>query len=802
MVLRKWFEMIRNKTAIVAGLCIVIASCAQNSNNNNNNNNDPAANDYFTTGLSNNGSNKRKPYVTAGYRSYIIGNQDGNFPDMGGHVPGEMGGLWAHPIKLMDGFWFKISNAESGKGSWLGEADGFINYPHGNELVYSSTPDQVSVSRFQFCPDEQEGIVIKYTLKNLSDDTKHLTLDFAVKTDLSPVWFSKETGVYDYPDSVMWDEQQGIFSARDSVHPWYAVWGSSLPATRHASGKDVEIPETTKGPGVKAMTSYAVTLNPHETASVVFFVAGSDQKSESAFTVYQDIKKNYASLLETKKSRYQTLLERARISIPDKRLQQVYDWVKINTDWLVRTVPEIGTGLTAGYMEYPWWFGCDNTYALQAVLATGDMELAKNTLRLLLKKSMEANGNGRIVHEISTNGAVANKGNTQETAHFIMCVARVYEYTGDIDFVREMYSYITKGINWLLTDMDRNKNMFPEGYGIMEVLGLNAELIDVSVYTQQALESASLLAAAMKDTAAQMHYNQLAGTLKDKINIDFWDEANTSYCDFYGTTKEAATTCGGALEQLKRDKRLSDSATVKIRDYYQHLKDSFSRMPVQSRGWITNKNWVINTPMETGIAPRERALRALDIIREKNCGPYGPYLHAAIDRRHMMTISTGVQAVAECRYGRMDQALWYMNKIAETFGRTLPGSISEMMPDYGCFTQAWTNYGIAVPLIRYMFGVVPDALNKQATITPHFPTGWDSVGICRLPVGDNLLSFSREKSGGEVKYTFTQQKKEWKIIFDPACETGTQYYLNGKALQGKPSSILLEGEKNELIIKD
>ena len=59
-------------------------------------------------GISNKGQNKNQPYITAGDRTYIIGTQDGNFPDMGGHVPGEMGGLWLHPIKLMDGFRTKL----------------------------------------------------------------------------------------------------------------------------------------------------------------------------------------------------------------------------------------------------------------------------------------------------------------------------------------------------------------------------------------------------------------------------------------------------------------------------------------------------------------------------------------------------------------------------------------------------------------------------------------------------------------------------------------------------------------------
>ena len=38
---------------------------------------------------------------------------------------------------------------------------------------------------------------------------------------------------------------------------------------------------------------------------------------------------------------------------------------------------------------------------------------------------MKANGNGRIVHEVTTNGGVSNPGNTQETAQFILTVGKV-----------------------------------------------------------------------------------------------------------------------------------------------------------------------------------------------------------------------------------------------------------------------------------------------------------------------------------------------------------------------------------------
>ena len=124
-------------------------------------------------------------------------------------------------------------------------------------------------------------------------------------------------------------------------------------------------------------------------------------------------------------------------------------------------MPGIGRGLGGGLMEYPWWFGTDASYSLQALVATGNAELAKQTLRLLRDQSLKANGNGRIVHEVTTNGGVVNPGNTQETAQFIMAVGKVFDWTGDLAFAREMYPSMKLGLRWLLTDMDQNHESVP-----------------------------------------------------------------------------------------------------------------------------------------------------------------------------------------------------------------------------------------------------------------------------------------------------------------------------------------------------
>src|SRR5215204_1149544 len=484
------------------------------------------------SGISNEGKNQTNPYAAAGDRSYIIGTQDGNFPDLGGHVPGEMGGVWIHPIKLVDGFWARVREEGGNQEVQLQSATEFINYPYGNRFRYGAVMNEVEIERFQFSPDGYPGTVVQYVFKNKAGRRRSLNLELAVKTDLLPVWFSDHLGIGDAPDTVVWDRNRNRFQARDTRHHWFALWGS-VPSDR---AQPVERPEPipTKGMGAMAASRHPVTLEPHDSATLTFVVAGSATSKTEAESAYAYLARHHSSLLVRKKDHYAAIVRRGRITIPDRRLQEVYDWVKINAEWMVREVPGIGRGLGGGLMEYPWWFGTEG-YSLLALAASGDYTVPKQTLRLLRSQSAKANGNGRILHEVTTNGGVSNRGNTQETALFIMAVGKLVQWSGDLSFAREMYPAMTSGLHWLLSDVDRNRNLFPEGYGIMEVLGLNAEVIDVAVYTHEALLATSYVAGLLGHREAAAGYRRQAGQLATRINERFWIEDRTSYGDFYGS---------------------------------------------------------------------------------------------------------------------------------------------------------------------------------------------------------------------------------------------------------------------------
>jgi glycogen debranching enzyme len=747
--------------------------------------------------VSNHGRTKGEPYVTAGDRAYLIGTQDGNFPDMGGHVPGEMGGLWVHPIKLIDGFWADIKDSATDQEIALSQAVEFVNYPYGNRFNYGAVLDSLDVDRLQFSPDGHAGVIVQYTFKNGAQRPRELQFRFAVKTDLLPVWFSDKLGLSDAPDTVAWQATSRVFIARDAAHPWFAVWGAA--DARDAQPVAAPASIHTQGQGVAAATQYRVAIGPHGSATLTFVIAGSATDQAAALETYDDLAAHHARLLQDKQAHYAAIIRRARIRIPDPRLQEVYDWVRVNTEWLVRDVPGIGRGVGGGLMEYPWWFGTE-TYTLQALIAAGDVDLAEQSLRLLNNQSLKANGNGRIVHEVTTNGVVSNPGNTQETAQFIMTVGKVFEWTGDRAFGREMYPAMQAGIRWLLTDMDQNHDLFPEGYGIMEVYGLNAELIDVAVYTQQALVATARVAAAIDGPDAAARYRDRAAQLATQINQRFWIAEQGTYADFFGSRAQAMSAAEGAIRQmhLRGEDRLTprDSGAIA---YYEGLRQEFATLPDSNRGWLTNKNWVITTPLETGIAPRARALALLDKIRAEDVGEYGPFL-SATERRAMMTIATGVQAVSEANYGRSDAALWYMDKIVQTFNRKTPGSIAEMMPDRGCFVIAWTSYGIVVPLIEDIFGIHPDAPAKTVVFDPHVPAGWEDMSIAALPIGSNVVSFSRAKTGRGIEYRFTGAAADWTFVLQLQDVPGAKYYLNGRPVSFSAAGMRMQGRRNVVLV--
>jgi glycogen debranching enzyme len=749
------------------------------------------------------------PYVTAGDRLYMAGHQDGRFPDLGWHISGEMGGIWDHPVKLMDGFTAVIE--ADGQSYCLAEANTFVNYPFANKHIYAATPAGLRVERFQFVPDGKEAVVVEYSFANPDAQTKRISFGFTGFTDLRPTWLGERTNMRDAGDYATWDASNGSWVAKDSLNNWYVMFGSTQqPETHEKGGGSCDYKPA--GKGCNATLRFALEVPANSTVTLPFTIAGSYRSAGEAKETYAYVQKNAARLLGDKKGRYADIAVQARLTVPDKELERAFRWAKYNTDWLVRDVPEIGRGLSAGLPDYPWWFGVDNAYALQGVIATGRKDLVYRTVDLVHGLSRKTNGNGRILHEVSTNGAVFNPGNVNETPQFASLVWTVFSWTGDRVFLQKYYPVVKQGLDWLVRKNDADGNGLPEGFGMMEIHGLNSEMIDVAVYAQKAFADAAEMAKVMGEVALSKKYARTADVLAKKINTAFWVPESGSYADFIGTSRQAL--------------RLVDDAIVRADTLQkpwavEELKAARAKMtgypPSSKRGFVLHHNWVVNTPMQTGIADTAKALVALK-TGSRFVNPFGMFV-TGIDRDEtagrdegsfagskkifsytgaVMTLPTGVQAVAENNYGRPDQALEYLRRMTRTFSYALPGSIYEVSPDYGMMTQAWNLYSYAVPVVGQFFGIDPAAHLRTVRVRPQMPGSWNDARLENVQVGDNWLDVSYRSTAASLRLSVAQTRADWKVLVSFPQGRYRGWQLNGKdvtpARSGNQSVLEVSGK--------
>ncbi|MBK8292320.1 MAG: hypothetical protein IPK96_16655 [Flammeovirgaceae bacterium] len=294
------------------------------------------------------------PFVTAGDRVYLVGHQDGSFPDLGWHITGEMGGIWDHPIKLMDGFTASITTRNNT--FCVDQAKKFTNYPMANSHRFEWEQEQIAIDRFQFIPDGMEGAIVEYRITNNSSETKELEFTFTGMVDLRPTWLGERTQMIDAEDLIEYDESVSTVLAKDSLNPWYVAFGSTLAASKFSDQSENCVMKNRTGLGKNATLAYVISIQPGDDKSIPIYIAGSYTSEDSVLKTLALLKKEGGSKLDQKIARYQQIDAASRLIIPEKEIEKMYSWLKYNTDWLIRDVPEQGRSISAGLPDYPWWF--------------------------------------------------------------------------------------------------------------------------------------------------------------------------------------------------------------------------------------------------------------------------------------------------------------------------------------------------------------------------------------------------------------------------------------------------------------
>ena len=747
-------------------------------------------------------------YATAGNRLYCIGNQAGAFPQVGFHVPGEMGGIWQQPIKLMDGFGFTIKDIPANK-TFTPACDNFIAYSFATKFQYSIPSQNITIVQTQFVPDYLPLLVVEYKIQNNSSKRRQLEFGLDANINLMPVWLSERIGITDGADKFeSFDSSTHVLFFKDEINPWYAAIGFENTQPHFKETQQSKY----KGKGITGVVTLQCDLAAGASQYFRFYISGSEKSRNEIVKNISLAKSQLAGLFAKKKKRYNTIEETAQITVPDALVQTGYTWGKYATDWLQRDVPGLGKGLSAGLPDYPWFFSNDQASTFGALTGTMPPQLFYNSFKMLKSISDKVNGgSGQILHEVSANGEVYNKGNMQESQLHIITAWQIFKWTGNVQFLKENYAYAKKTWSWL-QQHDTNHNGYIEGYGGVEIEGLNDEMLDVQINTYQFLDVLSQMAALFGDNEKAKEYSVKAVALKDKINKEWWVESESCYADFITNKEKALQLINDALQKRVNPER-NKWAQVKLNE----LKTSVINNTYPYNGYLVYYNGGMLEPVTAGMTDTARALQILKRVSFFT-NKFGSYI-AGIERpddvsiderpfqkdtsftynRAVMPAATSGLIQAAARYGMPDTALMYMHKMLNTFSYATPGTTYEVAPDYGMFVQAWNISCLNIPLIQYFFGVNPDAYKKEIAIHLQMPSTWKEASLKNLLVGNTKLSIEYKEENNIVTCIIQSSEPGWKIHF--VMDAQNQIIdVNNKATNGK-QFIELTGIKNTLKYK-
>ncbi|HVT97158.1 MAG TPA: hypothetical protein VHE33_06595, partial [Acidobacteriaceae bacterium] len=448
-----------------------------------------------------------------------------------------------------------------------------------------------------------------------------------------------------------------------------------------------------------------------------------------------------------------------------------FAWSKIALDQAWVCNDGIGCGEVGGYgpsrperrPQYAWFFAGDGLVATEGLLAEGDIEHARQELAFIFRYQNPENG--MIWHEISQSAKYLDWSgkypymyvHVDITFQFLATLIDYYQATGDVDFLRDHWSGITKAWTYCRSLIDPSTSLpqIPAGKEggneqdrMREDAGLSAAWVAASdAYGQLALavgDTGQAEAAAGAHDAAQ---KALAGRYWDPQK-QFWiagfaedghamtDERSHSGLLGYGFLQPAQEDA--ALERLASAHFETDWGTRSISDASPSYKpDSYGAGSV----------FELNTA-ETA---------------------------EAFWRDHRPAIAQGVwtsmlPAVQLDSLGHLPEVL---------SGDRFQPQV-ESVPE-----QTWSSAGLVHSLMQGVFGLVADAPEHRLTLAPHLDPRWNHVGLESVPVGAARVDIAIDQQPGEIHADLAARDAPVHLRFAPQIPLGATNVsasLDGHAL--------------------
>lgn len=678
-----------------------------------------------------------------GQRAGLLGNEAGRME------------AWVYPLKILRDFRLRFHV----DGRTLAAEDlarTLITRPESSTIVYAG--DTFSVKETLFVPVKEAGALILLEVETESP----LEIEAVFHRDFALEWPAGLGATY----NAGWNATLQGFVFGEETRKFAAVVGS--PTGANAEGEF----QTNYSESQENSFRLGATTKGKETK--VIGIAGSMNGRAEAESTFRRLTTGYADMMHESAEYYRKYLEQTvSLELPDKQIQDAYDWSRVSLAQGMVTNPFLGTGLVAGYRTsgesqrpgFAWYFGRDSFWSSLALNAEGDFANTKTALEFVSKFQRE---DGKIPHEISQGANFVDwfKGypyayaSADATPLYIIAADDYVASSGDAAFAKEKWESLWKAYQFLKSTYDAHglPQNFGFGHGWVEggpLLPVKTEFYQSGLGAEALRALANLAGLAGHDDAARALDKEFQEH-RELVHKSFWiaDQKRFAF----------------ALD--RNDKQV----------------DQLSVLAAAPMWW--------GSTADNTAAQREEHLRQLaspDIQTDwgmRIISDRAPmYSGGGYHYGSVWPLFTGWASVAEYRYHQGFSA--YQNLRANAL-LALDGSLGHVAEvlsgDYyeplstNSPHQIWSAAMVISPVLRGMFGLEEDATKKTLKFVPHVPADWTDFRIHNLRVGESQVDLSYHKALGEITLEATRSSGECELDFEPELANAS---LAGVEVNGK-----------------
>jgi hypothetical protein len=335
-----------------------------------------------------------------------------------------------------------------------------------------------------------------------------------------------------------------------------------------------------------------------------------------------------------------------------------------------------------------------------------------------------------------------------------------FKWTGDIDFIKEMWPVIKRHLAWEKRNFDSDDDGLYDAYAAIwasDALQYSGgSVTHSSAYNYRANTMAAQLAVLLGEDPKP--FREEAIKIKSAVDRVLWMKHKGWYAEYKDALGMQSLHPDAALWTIYHsiDSDLPDA--FQAYQSAKYIDANIPHIPVKAKG------------LENG----------LYTVSTSNWMPYEWSLNNVVLAELMHT------SLAQWEAGRSEEAfvIWKSALIESMYLGGSPGNFQQISTYDAIRGEAYRDFGDPVgmtarSLVQGLFGILPDALNGVLTIRPGFPQAWNHASV-KTP---------------DIDFRFKRNQNTDNYILVPAFEKTMRLQLiihpNGSSIQ----SILVNGKK-------